>query len=191
MHNFKTLPNTGALRWSASASALTLAFAPPALAQSASDAAQSAASPGLSSGAQTSPADPSSPAGTSGDIIVTATRQSSALSKVPISLTALNQQSLDVQGVKKIDDIANIAPGLNFVRPTSVNNAGNRVQISIRGVESSVGASTTGIYVDDTPVQTRNAGFTSTSVFPVVFDLDRAEVLRGPQGRGLGLAYRC
>ena len=198
---------------SGSSLALALALSQPVAAQQTTTGVQAGVTPG-SGDPHSDPVNPSSPAktadqtpqaegagtpaspgeqqqpstdqsATSGDIIVTATRQSSAVSKVPISITALNQDSLDVQGVKRIDDIATIAPGINFVRPQS-SNAGNRVQISIRGVESNVGASTTGIYVDDTPIQTRNAGFTSTSAFPVVFDLDRVEVLRGPQGTLFG-----
>ncbi len=119
------------------------------------------------------------------EVVVTATRQAQSESKVPISLTALTEKDLDVLGAKQIDDIARFTPGLNFSRD-SFAGLGNRSQISIRGIESGVGASTTGIYIDDTPIQTRNAGYTSTSVFPQVFDLTRIEVLRGPQGTLFG-----
>lgn len=119
------------------------------------------------------------------EVIVTATRQEQSQSKVPISITALSQQDLDLLGAKQIDDVQRLTPGLNFER-NSFGGLGNRSQISIRGIESQVGASTTGIYIDDTPIQTRNAGFTSTSVYPEVFDLSRIEVLRGPQGTLFG-----
>jgi len=119
------------------------------------------------------------------EIVVTATRQAQSESKVPISITAITEKDLDVLGAKQIDDIARLTPGLNFSRD-SFAGLGNRSQISIRGIESTVGASTTGIYIDDTPIQTRNAGYTSTSVFPQVFDLSRIEVLRGPQGTLFG-----
>lgn len=118
-------------------------------------------------------------------VVVTATRQAQTINRVPISITALTQESLEQRGIKQIDDLARITPGINFGRDYAFG-AGNRSQISIRGIESFVGASTTGIYIDDTPIQTRNAGYTSTSVFPVAFDLARVEVLRGPQGTLFG-----
>jgi iron complex outermembrane receptor protein len=115
------------------------------------------------------------------EIVVTATRQARLLSTVPISASAFSEKSFDAQGVKQIDDIALITPGVTFSR----GNSGS-TQIAIRGISSDSGASTTGIYIDDTPVQSRVIGFSSTSVFPNVFDLERVEILRGPQGTLFG-----
>jgi iron complex outermembrane recepter protein len=115
------------------------------------------------------------------EVVVTATRQARLLSSVPISASAFTQKSLDAQGVKQIDDIALITPGVTFSR----GNSGS-TQISIRGISSDSGASTTGVYIDDTPVQSRVIGFSSTTVFPNVFDLERVEILRGPQGTLFG-----
>ncbi len=113
--------------------------------------------------------------------MVTATRQARLLSTVPISASAFSRKSLDAQGVKQIDDIALITPGVTFTR----GNSGS-TQIAIRGISSDSGASTTGVYIDDTPVQSRVIGFSSTTVFPNVFDLERVEILRGPQGTLFG-----
>ncbi len=115
------------------------------------------------------------------EIVVTATRQARLLSTVPISASAFSEKSLDAQGVKQIDDIALITPGVTFNR----GNSGS-TQIAIRGISSDSGASTTGVYIDDTPVQSRVIGFSSTTVFPNVFDLERVEILRGPQGTLFG-----
>ncbi len=113
------------------------------------------------------------------EIVVTATRRSEALSKVPISVTAMSQDSLDTRGIKDMQDLVRYTPGVNI--DTSITN-----QISIRGISSSGGAGTTGIYIDDTPIQMRSVGFNPDDTLPRTFDLDRVEVLRGPQGTLFG-----
>jgi iron complex outermembrane recepter protein len=113
------------------------------------------------------------------EIVVTATRHEESLSKVPISVTALTQDSMDQRGIKDFQDVARFTPGVNI--DTSGTNA-----ISIRGISSSGGAGTTGIYIDDTPIQMRSLGFNPDDTLPKTFDLERVEVLRGPQGTLFG-----
>jgi outer membrane receptor protein involved in Fe transport len=115
------------------------------------------------------------------EVTVTATRQTEALSRVPISVTAFTQEQMDSQGLKEVDDLVRYTPGLNLNRAA---NGGN--DISIRGISSSAGAATTGVYVDDTPIQVRNLGYNAGTAFPALFDLERVEVLRGPQGTLFG-----
>ncbi len=110
---------------------------------------------------------------------MTATRHEESLSKVPISVTALTQDAMDERGIKDFQDIARFTPGVNI--DTSGTNA-----ISIRGISSSAGAGTTGIYIDDTPIQMRSLGFNPDDTLPKTFDLERVEVLRGPQGTLFG-----
>ncbi|MEA3538419.1 MAG: TonB-dependent receptor [Pseudomonadota bacterium] len=112
------------------------------------------------------------------EIIVTATRQSQAINKVPISISAFSEEQLQQQGVKSVADIARLTPGLNF---DSSNNF-----IAIRGISSLVGAGTTGIYIDETPIQIRGVGAFPQNTLPALFDVDRVEVLRGPQGTLFG-----
>lgn len=116
------------------------------------------------------------------EITVTATRRSEPLSKVPISVAAYSADAMDRLGIRSISDIASLTPGVTF----SQANPGSGTNIEIRGISSLVGAATTGIYIDDTPVQIRSIGYFPSNVYPEVFDLDRVEVLRGPQGTLFG-----
>jgi iron complex outermembrane receptor protein len=130
-----------------------------------------------------SDATPSSDTGASSnalqEIVVTATRREESISKVPISITALNQDTLDEKGIRDITELVRFTPGV------SIDTSGTN-QISIRGISSSAGAGTTGIYIDDTPIQMRELGFNPDETLPKAFDLDRVEVLRGPQGTLFG-----
>src|ERR1700722_13782843 len=129
------------------------------------------------------------PGGGLEEIVVTATRRTERLQDVPVSVLAFSQEKMDSQGLKNVDDLARLSPGLNFQR-NGMSSAGNYndegSDINIRGVDSTAGTSTTGIYIDDTPIQTRHLGFGAINAFPAVFDLDRVEVLRGPQGTLFG-----
>jgi iron complex outermembrane receptor protein len=113
------------------------------------------------------------------EIVVTATRREENISRVPISITAMSQEMLDQKGIKDFSDVARYTPGVSF--DTSQTN-----QISIRGINSSGGSSTTGIYIDDVPIQVRSLGFNSDDALLKLFDLDRVEILRGPQGTLFG-----
>lgn len=113
------------------------------------------------------------------EIVVTATRHEENLSKVPLSVTALTQDAMDIRGIKDILDVARFTPGIN------IDNSGTN-NISIRGISSTGGAGTTGIYLDDTPIQMRALAFNPDEALPKSFDVERVEVLRGPQGTLFG-----
>jgi outer membrane receptor protein involved in Fe transport len=119
------------------------------------------------------------------EVTVTATRRSEEINKVPVNVTAYTPQLMDDQGVRQIDDLARLTPDLQFTH-TSGAAGNNSSNIAIRGVFSDVGAATTGVYIDDTPIQMRNVGYWNANAFPQVFDLERVEVLRGPQGTLFG-----
>ena len=152
--------------------------------------AQTAPSPSEQAGQNTAPR-PSDTRRTdreisSDDIVVTATRQSQRLSKVPISIVAKDQEAMDQQGIRSVSDIARLTPGVTFGQ-TALNYGTGQTVISIRGIQSDSGIPTTGVYIDDTPIQTRIGISPSlTNAYPEVFDLDRVEVLRGPQGTLFG-----
>jgi outer membrane receptor protein involved in Fe transport len=140
--------------------------------------------------AQTPPAK-TAPAAAAEEIIVTATRQAKSITKVPISITAFSQKQLDRAGVRTAADIAALTPGFDFnvtTNPTGGgSSSGGSAVISIRGISSVNGDATTGVYIDDTAVQLRNTlNGVSGNSFPRIFDLERVEVDRGPQGTLFG-----
>jgi iron complex outermembrane receptor protein len=114
------------------------------------------------------------------EVVVTATRQIDTVNRVALSIAAVTQQTLDEQGLKNAQDLVRVVPGLN------VTGAVNGVAIfSIRGIVATVGAATTGIYLDDTSLSKRaNTGISQNNgaPAPLLFDLERVEVLKGPQG---------
>jgi outer membrane receptor protein involved in Fe transport len=139
-----------------------------------------AATAGLAAAQTPPPPPPESAAGLAlQEIVVTATRHEEVLSKVPISVTAITQEGMDLRGIKDFQDVARFTPGVNIDK-SGTNN------ISIRGIASSGGAGTTGIYIDDTPIQIRALAFDPDDALPKSFDIDRVEVLRGPQGTLFG-----
>lgn len=113
------------------------------------------------------------------EIIVTATRQATSLNRTPLSITAMTQDSMERQGVQDADDLARMVPGLTVSNHGS--NSGVQT-IAIRGITPSTGAATTGVYLDDAPLTKRGGPAGSGTPIPMLFDLERVEVLRGPQG---------
>ena len=116
-----------------------------------------------------------SPAAALEEITVTAQRRSESLQTVPIAITALTAADMERTGVHELGSLAGQVPGLTF-SPFAV---GQNI-ISLRGVSSNDdGAGTdnsVAVFVDDV-----YAGRVS-NINQEMFDVDRVEVLRGPQG---------
>lgn len=104
---------------------------------------------------------------------------------MPISITVHSGAAIDAQGARSMDDVSRLTPGVSFVRAANNNNAESS-DIAIRGIASNAGASTTGVYIDDTPIHGRHLSFPSYNTYPALFDIERVEVLRGPQGTLFG-----
>src|SRR5512135_103611 len=111
-------------------------------------------------------------------VTVTATRRAELLNKVPQSISAFTAAKIDQLDAKSMADLVRFTPGVTFDAVTK--------NVSIRGVNSTAGDATTGVYIDDTPIQLRELGFGSDNTLPAIFDLERVEVLRGPQGTLFG-----
>lgn len=114
------------------------------------------------------------------EITITATRQAETLNRVPLTVAAITQEMLDMRGVRDVSDLGRIVPALSATGTTP-----GRTTFSIRGIVASSGAATTGVYLDDTSLTKRsNSGVNQNNgvPLPAVFDLERIEVLKGPQG---------
>ncbi len=114
------------------------------------------------------------------EVVVSATRRSSNLQDTPIAVTALKQQLLNRNQVRDLRDITNIVPGLEMIN-TAPQAA---ILVQLRGV------GTTNITeIADGPVAIHVDGVyapRSQSGAALLYDIDRVEVLRGPQGTLFG-----
>jgi iron complex outermembrane receptor protein len=135
--------------------------------------------------AQESSTPSASPTGTLEEVIVTATRRAESVENVPISIDAFGADQLAMGDIKGIEGIAVLTPGLQFAVPNGFSSA--FTTISIRGLNTNTGPPTVGLYLDDTVISSRLSGTANQgNVYPFVFDLNRVEVERGPQGTLFG-----
>jgi len=112
------------------------------------------------------------------EITITAQRRQESLDKVPVSVTAFSQKTMDELHVQSLSDLATVVPGL-VLSTVGPGVAQSNSDIAIRGIFSGGNAPTTGIYIDETPIAVRQntaAGF-SGSPHPDIYDLDRIEVV--------------
>ena len=160
-------------------SAGALLLASPALAQAADPAQDSGTAPNGSATEQ-APAAAGANTGLT-DIVVTARRTQESLQTVPVAVTAISGAFLDKQNVVDVSSLQQFAPNLSLLQQSSSLTA---VSLFIRGVgnqqpdasaDQAVGVYLDGVYI------ARAAG----AIFDLV-DLDRVEVLRGPQGTLFG-----
>ena len=118
---------------------------------------------------------------TLGTVVVTATRRSETLQKVPMAISALTYHDIQRQHLQDFADYAADVPGL-----TAVSTGPGLTGLSIRGISSGSQqpSASVGIYVDDTPYGSSsvfaNGSLETPDIDPA--DLERIEVLRGPQG---------
>jgi outer membrane receptor protein involved in Fe transport len=114
------------------------------------------------------------------DIVVTAQKRAERLIETPQSVTAMSADDLAKLGADQFVDFANTVPGLQF----TTQGAGS-AQISMRGVTTGADVGpTVGIYVDEVPYGSSSsfANGVRRALDVGLFDIERVEVLRGPQG---------
>ncbi len=113
------------------------------------------------------------------EIIVTAEKRESTVQATPIAMTALSAGDLAEQNIGSIQDLVGAVPGL------SLRTAGpGQTEYEMRGLGSSGGSvATVGFYIDETPLSASAVALNGRTVIDAdLYDLNRTEVLRGPQG---------
>jgi iron complex outermembrane recepter protein len=114
------------------------------------------------------------------EVIVTATKRAESVQDVPATVSVEKGDQLVEQGFTSLADYAEKVPGLNVVNSgTPGQNA-----VSIRGISSNTSTSAVGTYLDDTPIGSSSgwARGSATLLDMLPYDVERIEVLHGPQG---------
>ena len=110
-------------------------------------------------------------------IVVTAERRSADVQDVPLAVTAVTGQELEARGVSTVADLAQVTPSLVLKPTTGTYTSG---AFFIRGIGQKSVFNTfdpgVGLYIDDVYIGRSSFGIRN------IFDLERVEVLRGPQG---------
>jgi iron complex outermembrane recepter protein len=118
------------------------------------------------------------------EIIVTARRREESILKVPIAISAFNQETLREEHVTSLSDLQYVAPSLS----TGSYNSRDALSPSIRGVGQGTNGGAPGVllYVDEVPVSIDGHGQAVLPGSSIFYDLQNVQVLRGPQGTLFG-----
>ena len=113
-------------------------------------------------------------------IIVTANKRDENVREVAAAISVIGEQQLENMGANSLSDYADLVPGLQV----QDNGAPGLTSISIRGVAAMSSGATVATYIDEVPVGSSGiyqaASILNLDLLP--YDIERIEVLRGPQG---------
>lgn len=158
------------------ATTLVLALAGPAIAQQ----AQGMNPQGATSQGATSQGTTSQDVTTLDNMVVTANKRAENIREVATAVTVLGEQQLENFSSTQMTDYASYVPGLQV----QSNGTPGQSQVSMRGIAAMSSGSTVGTYIDETPIGSnglyQQATLFALDLFP--YDIERIEVLRGPQG---------
>lgn len=117
------------------------------------------------------------------EVVVTASRREMAIQDVPSAVTAISQAQIEARGIDSFEGFARSAPGITMNQTTK-----NRAVFNIRGIATNVSGGNTqdpvAVYINDTPVTDTYGAIVQPDLR--LFDVERIEVLRGPQGTLFG-----
>lgn len=110
------------------------------------------------------------------EIVVSATKRNTTIQEIPLAVSALDANALASQQIRDVQDIAQNIPGVSFT-----STLPGRSIVVLRGISPIGGQPTVGLYLDDIPM-TGNIGLLQGMSSPQLLDVERVEVLKGPQG---------
>jgi iron complex outermembrane recepter protein len=117
-----------------------------------------------------------------GEVIVTATRRAERIQDVPLSITTLSQEELTEKGIVGYEGLATETPGVVLNRASANFNNFTARGIATNGYGANL-QSTVAVYIDELPISSNG---NSTILDPSLYDVERIEFLRGPQGTLFG-----
>jgi iron complex outermembrane recepter protein len=113
------------------------------------------------------------------EVLVTATKRETTVQDTAASITAVSSEDIAERGLVDFNSLAESVPGI------AMRTAGpGQTEFEMRGLNSAGGnTSMVGFYLDETPLSSpANAQLGKVEIDPALYDLNRVEVLRGPQG---------
>ncbi|MFQ3666602.1 MAG: TonB-dependent receptor [Sphingomonadaceae bacterium] len=154
--------------------ALLRALAGVALCAVAAPAAADAAAEGAAETAAETLADPAF-----SDIIVTARKRAEALQDIPLAINVIGEATIFTEGVRNVQDITRLVPGLTFDMGGFLNDT----RPALRGMQAERGRPSVAILIDGQDLSGENLSIAGggASLNARLFDLERVEVVKGPQ----------
>ncbi len=110
-------------------------------------------------------------------VTVTAQKRKEDPKKVPLSVSVIGGEAIAEDHITSLADLTRAVPNVSY----STQAGAGLGTLEMRGVSSQAGSATVSIYLDDVSLTTRNL-YSQGTAEPRFFDIDRVEVLRGPQG---------